>query len=562
MPEAAFVLSAAHDPSVLDLVQTLRFELELQAVPSAVHVGSFPEARPERVYILPDPWTYVVAEGEAALPDDSVLGRTIFLVAEGHLDAGDAAYRALLLLAGDRFVCDPRRRLALERLGVPSRLLRLGYSASLDHFDAAAERPIDVAFLGERTERRTRHLARAASVLARSRSVIHLSDTATGRNEPGTLLGQERWPLLAQTKVVINLHGGAETALEWRRVVDAVHAGAVVVTEHSHGIAPFVPGQHLLTASADALPFVVDRLLCDQARLVQMRGAAHDRLRSWLPYAFPVSMLRAAMVELVGEPVAEGASLGAPRGVSPTSDHVSPAPDGGPPPPAPAPEVGAWEPPEAEVLAETPGWAATTAPEVTVLVAAGGAAQELALSLEGLVVSRFSDFEAVIAISGPDSPSREPAQQWIAAHPFVPVRLVAAPEPAAPGALRDGALSAARAPLCLVLDAGQGMYPRCLEVLTDVLRSDPEIAFAYPIQEVAGEDLTSWRGWEAWLASPGNDLHTPALIRAEALQALGSFPASDRELFVRLATRGWRGTLVPEPLARSRPSQAVSVVAL
>ena len=44
-----------------------------------------------------------------------------------------------------------------------------------------------------------------------------------------------------------------------------------------------------------------------------MRVAAHDRLRTWLPFAFPVSVLRAALVELVGEPLPAGAvSLGTP----------------------------------------------------------------------------------------------------------------------------------------------------------------------------------------------------------------------------------------------------------
>src|SRR6185312_2850864 len=106
-------------------------------------------------------------------------------------------------------------------------------SESLDHFAPDAERPIDFAVLGDHTVRRGRYLAAAAGTLARYRSVIRLSKpTADGRRS-SALPAQERWSLLAQAKIVINLHGGTEAALEWRQVVDAVHAGAVVVTEHS-----------------------------------------------------------------------------------------------------------------------------------------------------------------------------------------------------------------------------------------------------------------------------------------------------------------------------------------
>ena len=86
-------------------------------------------------------------------------------------------------------------------------------------------------------------------------------------------------------------------------MLDAIHAGAVVVTEHSSGIAPLVAGEHLLVASADSLPFVAESLVRDPERLAALRTAAYERLSSWIPFALPVAVLRAAIVELVGEPV-------------------------------------------------------------------------------------------------------------------------------------------------------------------------------------------------------------------------------------------------------------------
>jgi hypothetical protein len=304
MPEAAFVLPAGTEPSLRELVQAVRDELELQAAPSTLTVGRFPEVRPNRVFVLLDPWAFVSAGGEEALPDDTVLKRTIFLLAEPPPGPGDTAHRALLDRAGDLFAFDPRTRLALERLQIASRTLRPGYSASLDRFDPAAERPIDLVLVGTHTERSARYLARAADVLDRHHSMLQLTGPeATGNEDAPPSL--EAWPsLLTQAKIALNLHAGGDNALEWRRAVDAIHAGAVLVTEHSHGIAPLIPGEHLLVGSAEAVPYIAETLLADETRLVHMRVAAHERLRTWIPFAFPVSVLRAALVELVGEPVA------------------------------------------------------------------------------------------------------------------------------------------------------------------------------------------------------------------------------------------------------------------
>ena len=68
MPEVAFVMSARQHYPLRELAATLGHELELQAVPSALHVGTFPDTRPNLVYILLDPSGYVALEGDQALP--------------------------------------------------------------------------------------------------------------------------------------------------------------------------------------------------------------------------------------------------------------------------------------------------------------------------------------------------------------------------------------------------------------------------------------------------------------------------------------------------------------
>src|SRR6478672_13406978 len=90
VPELAFVMSPNQNWFFREFVETLRHELAEQGVPSSVHTDGFPEPTPERVYALVPPHEFVALEGEDALPDESILRRTIFICAEQpgtvHLD--------------------------------------------------------------------------------------------------------------------------------------------------------------------------------------------------------------------------------------------------------------------------------------------------------------------------------------------------------------------------------------------------------------------------------------------------------------------------------------------
>jgi hypothetical protein len=303
MPEVAFVMSAGQPYQLRELAATLRHELELQDVPAAIHLGRFPEQRQSLVYVLLDPRGYIACEGDDALPTDGILRRTVFLSTEAPPSGGEKEHIALLRRAGAVFVLDQRAVIAMHRLGIPARLMRPGYSKSLDRFDPDASRPIDVMFLGVRSVRRTKYLAAAAKVLSRYNCVLQISEDVPGSGDTSALMAQNGHSMLAQTKVLIALHRGEGSRFDWCGALGAIHSGAVVVAEHSSGIAPLVPGEHLLVASADALPYVVEDLLLDEERLARMRLQAYERLSTWLPFALAVSILRAALVELVGEPL-------------------------------------------------------------------------------------------------------------------------------------------------------------------------------------------------------------------------------------------------------------------
>lgn len=566
MPEVAFVMSARQHYPLRELGATLGYELERQSVPCALHIGAFPEPRPSLVYVLLDPGGYVEREGRQALPAHGILRRTIFLCAEPP-SAGDDEQIALLRRAAAVFALDQRSVVTLQRLGIPARLIRPGYSKFLDRFDPAASRPFDVMFLGTHSLRRTKYLSRAARVLARHNCVLQLCEETPNAGDTSSPLAEARWPLLAQAKVVISLHRGDQSRFDWRGAVDAIHVGAVVAAEPSAGMAPLLPDEHLLVSSADSLPYVVEELLSDEQRLARLRSAAYERLRTWIPYALPVAILRAAVVELVGEPVPSEAGLGNARPTPAATDAAAPSVAE-----ARAPEI---EPVSAgarsiEVAGESPAWASRRCPRVTAVVTLRGSDEHILATLDSLALSRLRDFELVVVAGGDSEHARRTAVDWMSTHPRIPSRLLAA-DVSGIGAARNIGLDFARGAFCLILAPGQELYPRCLDVLTETLEAMPEVTIAYPMQEVTGapddfvqgggDYLLSFLGWNPTRLRRGNSIHAPALIRTDSLRQLGGFTTDPRlagfedyDLWCRVADRGGRGQLAPQVLGRRTES--------
>ncbi len=600
MPEVVFVISGRQHYPLREMALTLQHELELQGTPSSLHVGGFPAARADRVFVLLDPGEYVRIEGEQALPDEPILRRTIFLCGDHGLSLANGDHVDLLRRAGVVFALDHRTVVVMHRVGIPARLLRPGYSRSLDRFDGDADRPIDVMFMGRHSPRRAKYLARAARVLSRRNCLLQVSEDAPSPGGSGSYLAEGRWPLLAQTKVVIDLHHGEDHRFDWCGALDAIHAGAVVVSEHSSGIAPLEVGEHLLVASPDSLPFVTESLLLDGERLARLREQAYQRLSEWIPFALPASVLRAAVVELVGEPIPPGTAMGTLR----PEDVQTRAAE------HPAPElrsmrrelsgvkidllevrrrlvrlqemIGSAEGADRVGLVhQSPAWGARRAALLTVVTALRGDRDALRLTLESLLHSRQRDFELVVTDAGSPGRTLAYARDWMRAHPRVAARLVVPAVSGGVGAARNVALEFSRSPFGLILDPGQGVTPTCLDVLRGTLGAMPDVAFVYPIQEVTapagsfseagGDYLLSYLGWDRERLRRGNYIHAPALIRIDALRAIGGFAEDERldgledyDLWCRMAERGWRGQLVPQELARraeSNPSASLASVA-
>ena len=176
---------------------------------------------------------------------------------------------------------------------------------------------MDVAYLASRTIRRLDHLRLAGPTLARWRCELRISDNSrpnTGPS-PSFIVGDEKLSLLARSRVLLNVHQGEEPYFEWLRVIEAIHCGAAVVSEHSTDYSPLVPGEHFLAGRLESLPFLVEALLEDEGRRRAIAQAAYDFLRAELPMSVAAVRLGKAVVELASAPLRDlihGVSLDSP----------------------------------------------------------------------------------------------------------------------------------------------------------------------------------------------------------------------------------------------------------
>jgi Glycosyl transferase family 2 len=612
MTELAFVMSPLQNWFFHELVAALQEELERQNIPSSLSTEGFPEPRHDRVYVVVPPHEYVALEGKDALPPDQLLGRTIFVCAEqpgtGHFDADVELARR----AGATFDINRWSVELLRRAGVAARHLQLGYTPRWDHFDPDRERDIDVAFLGCHSPRRLHHLNSYARVLSRWNCHVQLSDNSrpnTG-NSP-SFLADQKWDLLARSKVLINLHQGDEPYFEWLRAIDALHCGAVVVTEHSTDPAPFEPGRHLYVGHPESLALIADGLLRDESRLDRMRRDGHDQLRSGLPLAASAAELAGVARALVARPLPKDRGLprpgASPPGASPpVADPFTPQNDGR------GTELamlhaatkdtrldlldlrrqltrltrairspGHEDPATVRRVYETAAWRGSRGEAVTVLTALYNHRDLIAPTLDSLERSHYRSFEIVVVDDGSGDGSGDAAVAWMRSHENVPALLVRHPVNRGLGAARNTALDFARGRYCLVLDSDNEIYPRCLDALVGTLERDPEPVFAYPILETfgmveayatrGGDPLVSFLGWEPRRLRMGNFIDALALIRTRELREVGAYTTDGRlygwedyDLWCRIAERGGSGRLVPQPLARYRtsPSSMLSITNL
>ena len=598
MRELAFVLAPGQNAFFTEVAMALHREVVDLGVSSTIGPG-WPPPEDGRAYALVAPHEHVIIAGPRGLPA-AVLPRTVCVCTEqpGMSWFNDAA--RLAARCGAVLDINPRGAELLRARGIAAEHLRLGYTRPWDRFSEGGERDVDVAFLGGATERRERILGGCAPALARHRCRIVLSDNSRPNvvTSASFVAGEDKLGLLARSRVLLNLHRHSEPYFEWVRVLEAVHCGAVVVSEWSRDYEPLVPGAHFLSARPEAIGELVESLLDDEDARRRLARQAYDYIRERLP-------LRPSAERLVE--AAEGVAsrrlrrprlfLGPPEeptlrevlATSPLLTDLAQTVRGADMRAAVKharfeiaeldrridrleQTLRRGEPPrELEEVGSTPAYA-DSAPRVSVVCAVYDQADHVGRALESVARQGYADWELVVLDDGSTDASGEVVEAFMESHPSAAVLLVRHPINRGLPAARNAAISKARGEYVLVLDADNELYPHCLERLVEALDAAPEATFAYGILEQFDRSgpigLSGYFGWEPERLVEDNYIDALALIRRQALNELGGYTADrrvygweDYDLWCRVAERGGRAAHVPEIVARYRLA-AGSMIAL
>ena len=329
----------------------------------------------------------------------------------------------------------------LAHRGIAATPFPLGLVPAWDCRPDVRHRDVDVAYLGTADARRIGILARAAPDLAglHTELVLPPHEQITGPR-PDFLIGRDKWTLLARSKVLVNLHRGSKTALEWVRVLEAVTNGCAVVTEPSDDLGPLRPGEHLLVAEPDDIGRAAAELARDEPRRAAMAEAAHELCRTELD----MTAAAARLVDACRQAVAEAPAVAdlAPPPVPEPGQHLAVW--------LPAAGGGTWAPPGLEPAARA-----------TQLVT-----QERAPASDGPV--------AVLCASlAGDGPVTTTTASVAAELPGLGVHVRRGGETGHRGEVRNRLLERSDEPFLAVLDAGDAVIGDALERMADLLRGDP-----------------------------------------------------------------------------------------
>jgi Glycosyl transferase family 2 len=590
-PELAFTLARGQNEFFVELVDALAFELRKRGVQVSIHIGELPLPRKGLVHVFLPPHEYVALSGHS--PSAELLWRSILISAEQPQSSFFAENIGLARHAGAVFDINPRSVRAYRSHGVKALDLELGYTEPWDRFDAS-ERDIDILFLGRITPRRAQALASYAGIFERFRCHLLLSDNSRPNVATGAAFaaGDDKRALLARAKVLINIHGEEEPFFEWLRVAEAICAGCAVVSEHSTDMAPLQWGEHIVSGGLDSLGLLCAWLLEDDVRREQIRSDAFELLRRVRPLSEAARALVSAARKIDWVPVeqltvltARQARASAPEDSAGVAELQPPEREDLSPGEGlvlralknhqlqvlgirrrltrleTALQTGEVKDPKTVLVCDSPAWSSGSERKLTVVVPLYNHGEEVLDALNSLAASLFTDWEAVVIDDASTDGGGEVVGRWIESHEHLACRLVRHELNRGLPAARNTGIAQARSDLLLMLDADNQLRRIAMGRLLEALAADPAASFAYGIVEQFSADgprgLLSVHGWDPQRLRIGNYIDALALIRREALLALGGYSYDQRlygwedyDLWVRMAESGRHGAFVPEMLAR------------
>ena len=554
-------------------------------------VDCFPAPADDLVYLF-IPHEYMALVDPLAHPTLTQLNRSVAISTEQPGTSWFDTTFEFARSAGAVVDINPLAAEEMRRRGVRVEHAQLGYIPSWDVWggDRGRERDIDLAFLGRFTDDRGHVLARCRPALERRRAALYLTETVKPHMKGAAyyLAGRRRSELLADSKLLINIHQQNLPYLEWHRILSAVLNGCVVLTEHSLMTEPFRPGEHFVSGRLSDLPLLIEGLLAEPERLERIRHDAYDLVRSEMPMSAAVEVMIGAIERAAANPVRIGAA-----GISPVVPIPVRLPDPKPAWQSYVEEVGAELPMRrglmdlvtrtrslerqvGELLAETAAEPTVEVtefgppirkPRVSVLLTVYNHAALVAEAIRSVAFGDGADIELIAVDDASTDDSVAVIEMTLAELPWLSAKLVrCSVNSGLPGASRNLAFEHACGELLFVLDADNTILPLGIPKLVAALDEDPEAAFAYGIIEKF--DITGALGVESfldWVPDRfrfGNYIDAMALIRSDALEAVGRYtevPAlggwEDYALWVAMAERGMRAVRIPDFIGRYRVSQ-------
>ncbi|MBA3807990.1 MAG: glycosyltransferase [Solirubrobacterales bacterium] len=548
-------------------------------------VDRFPVWREGVVYLFV-PHEYTPLVEAVAYPTEMHLARTIVLCTEQpgtswFEEAAELAARAAAVVDINLLGVQ-----ALDRRGIEASLMQLGYVPEWDRWGGkdTQARPTDVVFMGAHTPRRGRALARCAPWLIGRKAALTVTESLLPHSLDSTsfLSGERRWEVLKRSKVMVNIHRNELGYLEWLRVLGAMANGCVVLTEHSLGFEPLVPGEHFLSASYENLPLALDAALSDPDRLREISHAVYGFIRDELPLSMTITPLVRAIEKVAAE------SYEPPTIVTPP---VPPSPRRLELPPTEYQRIISHRSDSDRVRAalkslvlgqqELSRRICETASEarpphdaielcgpredvrVSIVLTVYDYASVVAHAISSAAHSDFQSYELIVIDDCSRDDSLEVIRREITKRPRLAATIIARGRNQGLAAARNCGVEHARGELIFVLDADNMVYSHCLSRLVDVLDEDPGASFAYGMIETFGpegpRDLMSWNAWDPMRLRYGNYIDAMAMIRRSAIEEVGGYTGDRRlhgwedfDLWCAFADRGWHGAQVNEILTRYR----------
>lgn len=252
-------------------------------------------------------------EGVAAL--DRLIGpRSILLNLSPPHTSGFAKAFAGLRQAAKVLDLNPRSAAVLNQLGIATDYLPLGYLPDYLPLTATAalpellalrglpaalrdrlpdleapltDRPIDLCFIGELSDRRSQWFAQQSACFSPFRCFWHLPSSDGAILSPDqTLPLSAAIGLSRRSKILLNIHRSEFPDGEWHRLLlQGLWQNTLVVTEPCLPLPGLTAGQHYIECELAEMPERLTWLLTDpqgQAEAERIRRAGHEALRQCL----------------------------------------------------------------------------------------------------------------------------------------------------------------------------------------------------------------------------------------------------------------------------------------